>query len=192
VPPRGGYLGLLKTWPAGATRPNASTLNSYTGTVVANAAIVPASTTGAINVYVSDKTDVLFDVNGYFASPIFERTELLPGDSLPRRRYSSRRGISLALRRTDHRRRTDAYGSRFLEPLWNCGECRGLYDELHGRPAGEWLTRLVDGMARGSGSPECIYAHFVYRRGSRQRSHRSGWHKRRDQPLCQRSDRHHH
>jgi hypothetical protein len=70
VPPApGGYLGLLTTWPLGPPRPNASTLNSYTGTVVANAAIVPAGTAGAVNVYVSDRTDVLFDVNGYFGSP---------------------------------------------------------------------------------------------------------------------------
>ncbi len=67
VPPIPGYLGLLTTWPAGQARPNASTLNSYTGTVVANAAIVPAGTGGAINVYVSDVTDVIFDINGYFA-----------------------------------------------------------------------------------------------------------------------------
>jgi hypothetical protein len=35
--------------------------------VVANAALVPAGTGGAISVYVSDPTDVLFDIGGYFA-----------------------------------------------------------------------------------------------------------------------------
>jgi hypothetical protein len=64
-----GYLGLLTTWPAGKPMPNVSTLNSYTGTVVANAAIVPAGASGAISIYVSNATDVLFDVNGYFAPP---------------------------------------------------------------------------------------------------------------------------
>jgi hypothetical protein len=44
-----------------------STLNSYDGRVVANAAIVPAGTNGAISIYVTDPTDVLFDINGYFA-----------------------------------------------------------------------------------------------------------------------------
>jgi hypothetical protein len=69
VPPSpNGYLGLLTTWPTGQSRPNASTLNSYTGTVVANSAIVPAGSSGAVSVYVSDKADVLFDVNGYFGS----------------------------------------------------------------------------------------------------------------------------
>jgi hypothetical protein len=64
-----GPLGVLTTWPAGQPMPNASTLNSYTGTVVANAAIVPAGTNGAISVFVNSPTDVLFDINGYFAPP---------------------------------------------------------------------------------------------------------------------------
>jgi hypothetical protein len=46
--------------------PNVSTLNYY-GSVVAGAGIVPAGTNGAINVYVSYPTDMLFDINGYFA-----------------------------------------------------------------------------------------------------------------------------
>ena len=65
VPP--GPLGLLTTWPTGSARPNASTLNSYNGTVVANAAIVPAGANGAISVYVNNTTNTLFDINGYFA-----------------------------------------------------------------------------------------------------------------------------
>ena len=48
--------------------PNASTLNSYTGTVVANAAIVPAGSENATAFYPnSNNTDLLVDVNGYFA-----------------------------------------------------------------------------------------------------------------------------
>jgi hypothetical protein len=62
-----GYLGYLTTWPTGQAIPAVSTLNSYTGTAVANAAIVPAGTNGAISVYVTDATDVVFDINGYFA-----------------------------------------------------------------------------------------------------------------------------
>ena len=46
--------------------PNVSTLN-YTAGIVANAAVVPAGTNGAINVYATFTTDVLFDINGYFA-----------------------------------------------------------------------------------------------------------------------------
>ena len=40
LPP--GYLGFLTIYPTGQAVPNASTLNNYLGTVVANAAIVPA------------------------------------------------------------------------------------------------------------------------------------------------------
>ena len=65
VPP--GPLGLLTTWPTGNAMPNASTLNSYNGTVVANAAIVPAGAGGAISLYVNNATDALFDINGYFS-----------------------------------------------------------------------------------------------------------------------------
>ena len=68
VPAAGGPAANLTTWPAGAasSMPNVSTLNYY-GTVVANAAIVPAGLNGAINVFVNQTTDVLFDINGYFA-----------------------------------------------------------------------------------------------------------------------------
>jgi len=65
VPP--AALGNLTTWPAGQAMPNVSTLNDSTGTIVANAAIVPAGAGGAINVYVTQATDVLLDINGYFA-----------------------------------------------------------------------------------------------------------------------------
>ena len=46
-----------------------STLNSFDGRVVANAAVVPAEGGGAVSVYVSDATDVIIDINGYFAPP---------------------------------------------------------------------------------------------------------------------------
>ena len=35
--------------------------------MVANAAIVPAGANGAINAYVTDATDLVIDINGYFA-----------------------------------------------------------------------------------------------------------------------------
>jgi hypothetical protein len=66
VPPGGGPAANLTTWPAGQSMPNVSTLN-YSGSVVANAATVPAGANGAINVFVNYPTDVLFDTDGYFA-----------------------------------------------------------------------------------------------------------------------------
>ena len=64
-----GPLGYLTIWPTGAAQPLVSTLNSYNGGVVANAAIVPAGTSGQVSVYVSDASDVVMDINGYFAPP---------------------------------------------------------------------------------------------------------------------------
>ncbi|MEO8371575.1 MAG: hypothetical protein ABI806_20475, partial [Candidatus Solibacter sp.] len=62
-------LGFLSAWPAGQPQPGASTLNAPTGAVTANAAIVPAGTNGAINLIATSATDVIIDINGYFAPP---------------------------------------------------------------------------------------------------------------------------
>ena len=62
-------LGYLTVWPAGVQQPVVSTLNNPTGTIVANAAIVPAGTNGAIAVFPNNTTDLLIDVNGYFGTP---------------------------------------------------------------------------------------------------------------------------
>jgi hypothetical protein len=59
-------LNYLTVWPTGQTQPNASTLNSRDGRVKANAAIVAAGTSGAISVFVTDDTEVILDVSGYF------------------------------------------------------------------------------------------------------------------------------
>jgi uncharacterized repeat protein (TIGR01451 family) len=64
-----GFLGYLATWPTGQTQPNVSTLNSYTGSVVANAALVPAGTNESVSVFVTNPTDVIVDINGYFEQP---------------------------------------------------------------------------------------------------------------------------
>jgi hypothetical protein len=64
-----GPLGYLSLWPSGQSQPLVSTLNAPTGTVTANAAIVPAGSGGAVSVYVSNASDVVLDVNGYFAAP---------------------------------------------------------------------------------------------------------------------------
>ena len=63
-----GPLGYLTMWPAGITlRPLVATLNSLDGRIKANAAIVGAGTSGAVNVYVTNTTNVILDINGYFA-----------------------------------------------------------------------------------------------------------------------------
>jgi hypothetical protein len=64
-----GPLGFLTAWPAGQPQPLASTLNANLGGITANAAIVPAGTNGDISVFATDNSDLVIDVNGYFAPP---------------------------------------------------------------------------------------------------------------------------
>jgi hypothetical protein len=64
-----GSLPYLTIWPSGQSQPTASTLNAPTGTVAANGAIVPAGSNGDVDVYVGGTSDVVIDVNGYFAPP---------------------------------------------------------------------------------------------------------------------------
>ncbi len=64
-----GALGYMTVWPTGQDKPTVSTLNDIPGTIIANAAIVPAGTAGDISVYPSNDTDVIIDINGYFDTP---------------------------------------------------------------------------------------------------------------------------
>src|SRR5271157_226339 len=73
-----GPLGYLTAWPAGQSQPYVSTLNSLTGTIVANAAIVPAGTNGAIAVFPTNLTDLVIDINGYFAPAVQGGLSLYP------------------------------------------------------------------------------------------------------------------
>jgi Beta-propeller repeat len=67
VPP--GLLDFLTIWPAGEPMPGVSTLNDLNGAILANAAIVPGGTDGAVNVYVPQATELIIDTDGYFAPP---------------------------------------------------------------------------------------------------------------------------
>ena len=70
-PALGSPLRYLEVWPTGDQPQNpVSTLNNKTGTRVANAAIVPAGSGGDITVFASDNTDLLIDINGYFAPEV--------------------------------------------------------------------------------------------------------------------------
>ena len=68
-----------------------STLNNPTATVVANAAIVPAGVGGAIAVYPDQDTDLMADINGYFAAPGARRPVALSHGALPRARHPLQR-----------------------------------------------------------------------------------------------------
>lgn len=67
--PAGQQLGFLTVWPSNLPQPTVSTLNNPTATVVANAAIVPAALDGDIDVYAYNSTDLIIDIDGYFAAP---------------------------------------------------------------------------------------------------------------------------
>ena len=55
-----------------------STMNSPDGRVKANAAIVPAGVSGAVSVYVTDTTDVILDIDGYFAPASSQTYQFYP------------------------------------------------------------------------------------------------------------------
>jgi hypothetical protein len=59
-------LGDIIVWPTGQSQPNTSTLNTGTN-VTANAAIVGAGTGGSISVSATNSTNLLIDINGYWA-----------------------------------------------------------------------------------------------------------------------------
>lgn len=62
-----GPLGYLTVWPTGLEQPVVASLNDVTGTVAANAVVVPAGANGAVSVFTTNTTDLVIDTNGYFA-----------------------------------------------------------------------------------------------------------------------------
>jgi hypothetical protein len=56
----------LTLWADGSPQPVVSTLNASDGFVTNNMAIVP-TTTGKIDAYVSDLTQLLLDISSYYA-----------------------------------------------------------------------------------------------------------------------------
>ena len=74
-----GRLRYLTIWPTGQTQPTVSLMNSLDGRVKANAAIVPAGTmNGSVSVFVTDTTNVLLDIDGYFTAPTNSTLEFYP------------------------------------------------------------------------------------------------------------------
>ncbi|MBL8214955.1 MAG: lamin tail domain-containing protein, partial [Bryobacterales bacterium] len=65
VPP--APLAFLTAWPDGVAQPGVSSINSFAGRVLANSVIVPAASDGSINVYAYNNSDLIVDINGYFA-----------------------------------------------------------------------------------------------------------------------------
>ena len=78
VVPKTGTLSYLSVWPAGQAQPFVSTLNSLDGSTIANAAVVPAGTAGAIEAFATNNTDLIIDINGYFVPPAANSLQFYP------------------------------------------------------------------------------------------------------------------
>ena len=70
-------LTYLSVWPTGQQQPLVSTLNSDSGAVTANGAIMPAGTNGDIAVFATGNTELIIDINGYFAAPSTQAVDQL-------------------------------------------------------------------------------------------------------------------
>jgi hypothetical protein len=77
----------LTAWATGDSQPVVSTLNFNANQLESNAAIVPAGTSGSINVFVNAPAHLLIDVNGYYkavplvytVNNLFGNVDLAPG-----------------------------------------------------------------------------------------------------------------
>ena len=112
VVPRDGVLSYLTVWPTGQPQPLVSTLNSLDGEIIANAAIVPAGSAGAINAYATNDTDLIVDINGYFVPPTTSTLQFYPLTALPRSRYAK---SNRHFWRSFHRRGNQPFVSDFLK-----------------------------------------------------------------------------
>lgn len=68
VVPR-GFLHWITVWPTGQPLPDVSNLNSFDGRPKAVATIVGAGVNNSVDVYVTDTTDLIVDITGYFVAP---------------------------------------------------------------------------------------------------------------------------
>ncbi len=88
-----GSLNSLIAWPTGQQIPLVFTLTDPTATVVADMGILAAGVNGDISVYPTNNTNLIIDINGYFAPPATGglTLHLLPQ---PCRAYNSQKSIT--------------------------------------------------------------------------------------------------
>jgi hypothetical protein len=67
VPPAGGTVGWLAAWPDDQPWPGTVVLNASAGGIVGNVAIVASGVDGGIQVSTTNPTDLVIDINGYYA-----------------------------------------------------------------------------------------------------------------------------
>ena len=147
-----GPLGYLTIWPTGEDQPVVSTMNSLDGRIKANAAIVPGGNSGAVSVYVSNTTDVVLDIDGYFVAA--------------RRRGSSLQFYPLTpCRVLDTRNANGPLGGPYLDERPGArlsgaakrlaifpATAAGLLDELHRGAVPGPAAGLPDGVAARAGT----------------------------------------
>jgi hypothetical protein len=63
-----GPSGFLTAYPTGQPLPLAATLVWAQGSITSNAAIVPGGTNGSVDMYANVATDLVIDINGYYAA----------------------------------------------------------------------------------------------------------------------------
>jgi len=159
-------LGFLTIWPAGQARPIVSTLNSYDGRVKANATITPAGTDGGVSVYVTDPTQFILDIDGYFVPAGTSSSGLAFFPLTPCRIADTRNaagplgGPSL----------TGGVARSFPIQSSSCG-IPGLLAQHHRGATGQ--TGLPDCVALGAGAAVGFHPEFLHRHGHRQRGHRA-------------------
>ncbi|MBI4902479.1 MAG: hypothetical protein HY820_02510 [Acidobacteria bacterium] len=66
VIPNGNPMPFLTIWPTGQPQPNASVINAFEGQTVSSGFIVPAGTSGSVDVYAFRRTHVAVEISGYF------------------------------------------------------------------------------------------------------------------------------
>jgi len=67
VPP--GPVGYLTAYPTGQSLPASTILTDVQGLIVSSPAIVAGGTSGSIDVYATNETDLVVDLNGYYIVP---------------------------------------------------------------------------------------------------------------------------
>jgi hypothetical protein len=81
-----GPVGYLTAYAAGQSLPPTAILNDVQGLIIGNAAIVAAGNGGSIDVYATDQTDLIIDINGYYTSPfslLSAGREISPWERMP-------------------------------------------------------------------------------------------------------------
>lgn len=124
----------------GEAQPGVSTLNSSTGAITANAAIVSAGSGGDVSIFVSNSADVILDVNGYFAPAA--------GGGLSHYTVAPCRVLDNAQRRGSVHRSAGSSGAR--QRLRTTGYRSGLCVERH--RGAQRLAELSDAVGQWSGT----------------------------------------